>query len=84
MPCWPRMACTLLCVMAASNTYLYRQQDGAIPDAFGVKAVMMHTAGADVRREVVSCTRTAFLLAHPCIYKFGLVLVMVFVPACLC
>ena len=61
MAAW--LAQALLCVMATINTYLYRQQDGAIPDAFWVKTVMMHSAGADVRREVVSCTRAAFLLA---------------------
>jgi hypothetical protein len=62
--------------MATINTYLYRQQDGAIPDAFWVKTVMMHSAGADVRREVVSCTRAAFLLTYSCIYRLGLVLVV--------
>jgi hypothetical protein len=30
------------------------------PMPFGAKDLMMHFAGADVGRDVVSCTRTAF------------------------
>jgi hypothetical protein len=54
--------------MATFNTYLYRQQDGAIPDAFWGGVPDDALCCADVGRDVVSCTRAAFFFWHHPVY----------------
>jgi hypothetical protein len=48
------------------------------PMPFGAEGLMMHSAGADVGRDVVSCTRTAFSFGPSCLYKLNRVLVVAF------
>jgi hypothetical protein len=53
------------------------------PIPFGANGMIMHTAGADVGRDVVSRTRTAFSFGPIMSIQVERLFVVVFFPACL-